>query len=253
MNRELVGFLFLAFAIVIGVLKFTNWIQDPFIGALNGVKKFYHESVEGINSSIDEHFSQQETIIRLRTENQKYKENNLLAQEFAVELNEMFKEHNSDLKISPKVQLVKTLSYAKFGDINRVWIDMKDYNTSKVYGLVSEGVSAGIVTFKHNQPIALLNSDYKCSYTVYIGKKRAPGIVHGKNSKEMLVEFIPNWIKLEVGDEVFTSGLDNLFFSGLRVGKVLEISQSQGFQNARIEPYFDVTQPNYFHVIMKRY
>jgi len=253
MNRELVGFLFLAFAIVIGVLKFTNWIQDPFIGALNGVKNFYHESVEGIDNSIDEHFSQQETIIRLQTENKKYKENNLLAQEFATELNSMFKEHNSDLKISPKVQLVKTLSYAKFGDINRVWLDMKDYNTSKVYGLVSEGVSAGIVTFKHGQPMALLNSDYKCSYTVYIGKKRAPGIVHGTNTNEMLVEFIPNWIKLEVGDEVYTSGLDNLFFTGLRVGKVLEITKSQGFQNALIEPYFDVTQPGYFHVIMKRY
>lgn len=253
MNKELVGFLFLAFAIVIAVLKFTNLIQDPFIGALNGVKNFYHESVEGVNNSIDEHFSQQETIIRLQKENQQYKENNLLAQEFAVELNQMFKEHNSDLQISPKVQLVKTLSYAKFGDINRVWIDMKDYNTSKVYGLVSEGVSAGIVTFKHNQPMALLNSDYKCSYTVFIGKKRAPGIVHGKNTKEMLVEFIPNWIKLEVGDEVQTSGLDNLFFAGLKVGKVLEISQSQGFQNALIEPYYDVTQPGYFHVIMKRF
>jgi len=253
MNKELIGFLFLSFAIVIGVLKFTNFIQDPFIGALNGVKNFYHESVENINNSIDEHLSQQDTIIRLQEENKKYQENNLLAQELAVELNQMFKEHSSDLKISPKVQLVKTLSYAKFGDINRIWIDMKDYNTSKVYGLVSQGVSAGIVTFKHGQPMALLNSDYKCSYTVYIGKKRAPGIVHGENKKEMLVEFIPNWIKIEVGDEVYTSGLDNLFFAGLRVGKVLEITQSQGFQNARIEPYFDVTQPEYFHVIMKRY
>jgi len=253
MNRELVGFLFLAFAIVIGVLKFTNWIQDPFISGLNSVKNFYHESVEGINSSIDEHFSQQETIIRLEAENKTYKKNNLLAQEFAVELNSMFKEHHSSLKISPKVQLVKTLSYVKFGDINRVWLDMKDYNTSKVYGLVSEGVSAGIVTFKHNQPMALLNSDYKCSYTVYIGKKRAPGIVHGKNTKEMVVEFIPNWIKLKVGDEVYTSGLDNLFFAGLKVGKVLKITKSQGFQNALIAPYFDVTQPDYFHVIMKRY
>ncbi|PHR58089.1 MAG: rod shape-determining protein MreC [Arcobacter sp.] len=253
MNKELVGFLFLAFAIVIGVLKFTNWIQDPFIGGLNSVKNFYHESVEGIDSSIDEHFSQQETIIALQIENKKYKENNLLAQEFATELNAMFKEHNSDLEISPKVQLVKTLSYAKFGDINRVWLDMKDYNTSKVYGLVSEGISAGIVTFKHGQPMALLNSDYKCSYTVYIGKKRAPGIVHGKNTKEMVVEFIPNWIKIEAGDKVFTSGLDNLFFRGLRVGKVLEVTKSQGFQSALIEPYFDVTDPGYFHVIMKRY
>lgn len=253
MNRELIGFLFIAFAIVIGVLKFTTWIQDPFLAGLNGVKDFYHESVQSVNDTIDEHFSQRDTIQELKAQNRKYQENNLLAQEFAVELNELFKEHNSSLKISPKVQLVKTLSYAKFGDMNRVWLDMKDYNTSKVYGLVSRGNSAGIVTFKHGQPLALLNSDYKCSYTVYIGPKRAPGIVHGKNSEEMIVEFIPNWIKLQVGDEVFTSGLDNLFFTGLRVGKVTKVTQNQGFQNAIIEPYFDATQPGYFHVIMKRY
>jgi len=252
MNKELVGFLFLAFAILSGVLKFTTWIQDPFVEALNSTKNFYHETIEKIDSTIDEHFSQQDTIIQLREENKKYQENSLLAHEFAVELNSMFQEHQSSLEISPKVQLVKTLSYAKFGDINRVWIDMKEYDSSKVYGLVSKGVAAGIVTFKHEQPLALLNSDYKCSYAVYIGKKRAPGIVHGENTEEMTVEFIPNWIKLEVGDEVYTSGLDNLFFAGLKVGKVLEITKSKGFQNARIRPYFDVTQPGYFHVIMNR-
>lgn len=250
MNRELVGFLLLSFAILIGALKLT--IQDPFISSLNVVKNYYHEIVDSINSSIEEHFDQQATIVKLQAENKKYQENNLLLQEFASELNQMFKEHNSSLQISPKVQLVKTLSYAKFGDINRVWLDMKDYNSSKVYGLVSKGVAAGIVTFKHKQPMALLNSDYKCSYAVYIGKKRAPGIVHGKNTKEMIVEFIPNWIELNVGDEVYTSGLDNLFFPSLRVGKVLEIKKSQGFQSARIEPYYDVTKPEYFHVIMKR-
>lgn len=250
MNRELIGFLLFSFAILIGALKLT--VQDPFIGTLNSVKNYYHESVDSIKSSIDEHFNQQETIVKLQAENKMYQKNSLLMQEFASELNQMFKEHNSTITISPKVQLVKTLSYAKFGDINRVWLDMKDFNTSMVYGLVSKGTAAGIVTFKHNQPMALLNSDYKCSYAVYIGKKRAPGIVHGKNSKEMLVEFIPNWIDLNVGDDVYTSGLDNLFFPGIKVGKVLEIKQSQGFQNARIEPYYDVTQPDYFHVIMKR-
>jgi len=251
MNRELVGFLFLSFAILIGVLKLT--IQDPFIGALNSVKNYYHESVENADNFITVHFNQQETINKLQIQNKKYEENKLLMQEFASELNEMFKEHNSSLTISPKIQLVKTLSYAKFGDINRVWLDMKDYNTTKVYGLVSKGVSAGIVTFKHNLPMALLNSDYKCSYAVYIGKKRAPGIVHGLNTKEMIVEFIPNWIDIKVGEKVYTSGLDNLFFPGLKVGKVIEITKSKGFQNAKIEPYYDVTKPAYFNVIMKRH
>ncbi|MBE0499374.1 MAG: rod shape-determining protein MreC [Campylobacterales bacterium] len=253
MNKELIGFLFVSFAVLIGVLQFTNWIQAPFVGVLNGAKSFYYETIDKTSSTIDEHFEQQTTIQELQEKNKKLENSNLLMHEFAVELNQMFEQHQSSLAISPKVQLVKTLSYARLGDINRVWLDMKDFNTSKIYGLVSKGYSAGIVTFKHGQPMALLNSDYKCSYAVYIGKKRAPGIVHGKNTEEMIVEFIPNWIEISVGDEVFTSGLDNLFFNGLKVGRVIEVTQSQGFQNARIKPYYDVTQPGYFQVIMKRF
>jgi rod shape-determining protein MreC len=108
---------------------------------------------------------------------------------------------------------------------------------------------AGIVIQHKGKPLALLNRDIKSSYAVQIGKNLAPGIVHGNNGKNLVVKFIPAWFEVSQGDEVVTSGLDNIFFKGLKVGRVISITSSQGYQNAVVEPYYDSNNPNYFHMI----
>lgn len=249
MNKELLGFLFVFVAFFTGALYYTNTIQGPFLSLVNGIKSGYLNATTYINEGIEEHFNQQETIQTLREQNKLYEKNHLMMQQFANELNELFKENNSSLKLNPNVELVRTLSYAKFGDTNRVWLQMDDFNTSKIYGLVHQELVAGIVISKHNKPLALLNGDAKSSYAVYVGEQNAPGIVHGNNGKNLILDFIPTWMKIKVGDEVETSGLDKLFFKGLKVGKVISISQAQGYQNAIVEPYYDATHPEYFHII----
>jgi rod shape-determining protein MreC len=153
------------------------------------------------------------------------------------------------LSINPKVQLVRSLSYQKFGDLNRVWLDIDDYNASKIYGLTYNELVAGIVVSQNKKPLGLLNRDIQSSYSVYVGKAHAPGIAHGNNAKNLVVKFIPAWFKVEIGDEVITSGLDEIFFKGLKVGRVVSISKSQGYQNALIEPYYESNDPNYFYMI----
>jgi rod shape-determining protein MreC len=128
---------------------------------------------------------------------------------------------------------------------------MPPFDPSEVYGLVHKESVAGIVVLQDGRPMALLNGALKSSYAVYVGENKAPGIVHGLNSKELIVEFIPTWIDIKEGDEVLTSGLDNLFFPGLKVGRVISIEQSQGYQNAIIAPYYNPSNPSYFHVIKK--
>jgi rod shape-determining protein MreC len=67
----------------------------------------------------------------------------------------------------------------------------------------------------------------------------------------LVIEFIPTWVPIFVGDEVVTSGLDKIFMSNLKVGKVVSISRSSGYQSAVVEPYFYAKNPAYFHVITK--
>ena len=251
MNKGLFGFFSLSIALLLGALYFTNIIQKPFITALNNIKTNYREITELISVNIDKHFLQASHITYLEEKLATYENNHLVMQQLASEVNDLFAINQSKLLTDPKVQLVRVISYQKFGDLNRVWLDLDEYNSSKIYGLTYKELVAGIVIPKNNKPLGILNRDIKSSYAVYVGNNKAPGIAHGNSGKNLIVKFIPAWFNINEGDEVTTSGLDNIFFKGLKVGKVLSVTKSGGYQNAVIEPYFNANNPNYFHMIKK--
>lgn len=251
MNKELLSFFTISIALFLGALYYSNYIQAPFISSLNSIKTTYHNSLEYIENRYNRHFFQAEKIANLEEELHKYENNHLVMQQLASEIEDLFKENRSQLKSNPKVELVRTISYEQFGNLNRVWLKIPDYNASKIYGLTYKEFVAGIVISKNTLPLALLNKDSKSSYAVYLGKDNAPGIAHGNNSQNIVVKFIPTWFKISVGDEVLTSGLDKIFFKGLKVGKVLSVTSSQGYQNAIVKPYYESSNPNYFHMIRR--
>ena len=232
-----------------GALYYTKTIQSPLLSSLNNIKITYHTITQSIQDSIDKHFFQAQEIAALKEKLQRYENNHLVMQQLASEIDDMYKENNSTLTTDPKVELVRAISYEKFGNINRIWLDVPDYNSSKIYGLIYKEMVAGIVIPKDSKALALLNNDIKSTYAVYIGSSQAPGIAHGNNGKNLIVSFIPAWFDIHVGDEVITSGLDNIFFKGIKVGKVLSISKSQGYQNAVVEQYYQSNLPSYFHLI----
>ena len=97
--------------------------------------------------------------------------------------------------------------------------------------------------------MALLNGNEKSNYSVYIGEEKAPGIMHGTYKENLLIiKFIPIWINIQRDDEVITSGMDNIFFEGLKVGKVVGIKKRANMQEAIIEPYAKTLQAEYFNV-----
>jgi len=253
MNKELFSFLFIFVALSITALNYSSSVQIPTITLLNDTKITYHHFIEYIETNVDKHFYQAQKITELEEALQKYENNHLVMQQLANEIKELFEENNSKFKSDPRVELVRSISYKKFGNLNRVWIDMDDFNSSKIYGLTYKELVAGIVISKDGMPLALLNKDVKSSYAVYIGKEKAPGIAHGNNSENILVKFIPTWFQIHKGDEIITSGLDKIFFKGLKVGKVISVTSSQGYQNAIVEPYFKANELNYFHIIRNLY
>ena len=234
-----------------GALYYTNTIQSPFISSLNNIKIYYHNTTEFIQNTINKHFFQANKITELEEKLQKYENNHLIIKQLASEVNDFFIENNSTLKIDPKIQLVRSISYQKFADQNRIWLEIDDYNSSKMYGLIYKELVAGIVISENGKALGLLNRDIKSSYAVYVGDENAPGVAHGNSAKNLIVKFIPAWFNIKVGDEVTTSSLDKIFFKGLKVGIVISVTKSQGYQNAVIEPYYKANNPNYFHIIKK--
>lgn len=251
MNKGLFSFFSIFIALLVGALYYTDIIQSPFISALNTIKSNYHDSTEFVGQQIDKHFFQAEHIVELEEKLNKYENNHLVMQQLASEINDLFAENHSNLKTDPKVELVRTISYQKFADLNKIWLEVPDYNSSRVYGLTYKELVAGIVISQNGRALALLNRDIKSSYAVYVGNDKAPGIAHGNSAKNLVVKFIPAWFSIKKGDEVITSGLDEIFFKGLKVGTVISVTKSQGYQNAVVEPYYKANDPNYFHMIKK--
>ncbi len=251
MNKKFFSYLLILLALFMGALYYTNTIQSPLVSALNSIKMSYHNSVKYVQDGINKHFFQADEIADLTAKMQECKKNRLIMQQLRSDLHDIYKENNATLAIDPRTELVRTIAYEKLGNLNRLWMDVPDYNASKIYGLIYKDMVAGIIVPKENKPLALLNSDIKSTYSVYIGTQKAPGIVHGNNGEHLIVNFIPAWFDIKIGEKVTTSGLDNIFFKGLRVGVVLSIYTSQGYQNAVIKQYYNSNEPDYFHMIRK--
>ncbi len=250
MSKKLSLF-FLLMLFTAAAFFFSGKLQSPLLSVLESINNRWIDLSTTISQNISEHFKQQETIRKLRSELRLYRQSHLLSHEMATEFNALLAENNASFHFRPSVTLARAVSYANFGDMNKLWLKMDDFNRSRLYGLVYNEKAAGIVTERDGRPLALLNGDYQCTYAVYVGPNKAPGIVRGSNSDTMLVQYIPTWITVSVGDEVITSGLDRLFFNGIKVGKVLSVELAGGYQNAVIEPYYKGNAPDYFHVITK--
>jgi rod shape-determining protein MreC len=249
MNRGLLSFLFVLTTLVVGTIYYTNTLQPSITNILNNIKGTYHKSVEFVQNGFYKHFHQSTHINELQEELKQYKNDHLIMQQLAYELDTLLESSKSSLTLKPDVELVRVISYESFDNFNRLWIDMQDYNSSKIYGLVYKELVAGIVINKNNYPLALLNSDEQSTYAVHVGPHKASGIAKGTNSQNIIVKYLPAWIEIKVGDEVVTSGLDNLFFTGLKVGKVISVSKAHGYQSAVVQPYYIANFPNYFHII----
>ena len=250
MSKSASRFLFLLLLLA-GAIFFSDRLQSPLLSVLQSVNTAWTDMTEAIRHRYEEHFDQQATLRKLRGELELYRQSHLVSHAMATEFNALLKENNASYVFRPEVSLVRAESYAAFGDMNKLWLTMEDFNRSRIYGLIYNEQAAGIITQRNGKPLALLNGDYQCTYAVFVGDNKAPGIVRGRNSDTMLVQYIPTWLVVSVGDEVVTSGLDRLFFSGIKVGKVLSVEIDGSYQNALIEPYYKGNDPDYFHAVTR--
>lgn len=249
MKTKILFFLFVVLLVIISAYK-SPYISSVSINLSNTIIGGYLTFTQGVKDKINEHFRQAEEIKSLRTQNAELERSATLLSTFANELNQILTDKNSTL-FEPKVALVKTLSYVNISDYNKIWISgFKGYDPNKIYGLIYQGKSAGIVVSKDYKPMALLQNDPKSIFSVYIGSQKIPGIAHGsKNS--MVIKFIPQWLTPKIGDEVYTSGLDGIFFGGVGVGKITKIYEESSYQSAIIEPYVRVNMPSFLYVVTK--
>lgn len=203
------------------------------------IKERYISNVLSISNFISQHFNQTNQIIQLKQsiiKNEKYK----ILYFSSVKTND-------DLNTSLKS--IKVISYRDFNNFSEVLLEAS-FNINKISALITpNGYSAGIAIQKDNQNIGYLNHHPKSNYAVYIGENKAPGITHGNRNKEYItIKYIPLWQHIKIGDEVITSGMDDIFSKGIKVGTIIEIKKLSTTVEALVKPYANVYNKNYLYI-----
>lgn len=238
--------------IFIGSLKLSSSVHSYILYLSDTVKVGFLNFGEGVVRHFRRHFDQVDEIRTLSKELRDKEKLELATMALDSELKRLLRFLASDLDVHYHgMRLVRTLSYAEIGDYYKVWLehDLRDFPTKKIFGLIQNGFAAGIVANYDGRAMGLLNGDDKCSYSVYIGELKAPGIIKTTEKGKVVADFIPSWLDVKEGDEVVTSGLDGIFFENIKVGKVISVHQSQGYLVAEILPYADSLHPRYFWML----
>ena len=249
MNKFLFFLLFLAVSLgyIFDIDKTIAKNLNPF----ESIKKFYVETSISIENSINKYFSQAVQIEDLQKQNEELKDYKLQYKSVKNELDSILNTISAPNSTTEQIRFTKVLSYVNFEDFTKIWIDLEKKDKS-ILGVISDEFAAGIVINQNGRAKALLNGNEKCNYAIFVGKDKAPGIIHSsKDGNNLLAKFIPIWFDIKEGDEVITSGMDNIFFEGLKVGKVVSIKKMQDIQEATIEPYAKVLKQKSFFVYKK--
>ncbi len=107
--------------------------------------------------------------------------------------------------------------------------------------VTDRGLVGRIVEVSSRSSKVLLITDVSSSVNAIIQSSRATGIVQGKADGGLVMKYIPQPVKVNVGDIILTSGLGATFPKRLVVGQVTAVHKRdiELFQQAEIKPTVD--------------
>lgn len=241
------------FIVVMGyIFNIDNIIKNNLSILGNNISNGYINTLISLESSINKYFNQTDYIEQLKKENKeltKYKTLYDIAGNEVKELKNMFHMKQTD---DLQLQRVKVLSYYTLYEPSIVRFNhiIADDPISPI--ITDKGFSAGILIKKESSALGYLNKNPKCNYAVFIGNETAPGITSGMDKNgNLIIKHIPKWKKIDQNDEIITSGMDEIFPFGIKVGKVLRIEKGENTNTVYALPYAQTLGKRYFNIIKK--
>jgi len=107
--------------------------------------------------------------------------------------------------------------------------------------LVSEGIVGQIVSVSEKYARVLLITDRNSAVDALVQDSRSRGIVKGDNTDRCFFKYALRKDPIEKGDIIVSSGLDQVFPKGLRIGKVVQgkKEKSRLFQIITVKTFVD--------------
>jgi rod shape-determining protein MreC len=123
--------------------------------------------------------------------------------------------------------------------------------TSDLAVITPEGVvGKTIAVFSHSSQVLLL-TDPSSGAGVMLEKTHVQGVLKGDSQDLCLVRYIMNEEPISSGEGVLTSGLDQIYPKGLRVGTVVGTSAGDIYKNVEVKPAADLSRLETVLVVLK--
>ncbi|MGA2477064.1 MAG: rod shape-determining protein MreC, partial [Terriglobia bacterium] len=107
--------------------------------------------------------------------------------------------------------------------------------TSDLAVITPEGVvGKTIAVFSHSSQVLLL-TDPSSGVGVMLEKTRVQGVLKGDSQNLCLIRYIMNEEPVSSGEAILTSGLDQIYPKGLRVGTVVRTSAGNIYKNVEVK------------------
>ncbi|MEA1953937.1 MAG: rod shape-determining protein MreC [Campylobacterota bacterium] len=251
MKTKIIAGIILLLVITVLLTKNDKHISNMLLGFINPMKQNYQNITQDLEDKSHSYIFQKESIEKLSIENRILRKRLLEQTHYIKQVKNIYDVLPNLSKLPAyNISIAETISYVKLNSFSQIILTKpKNLIEDKLYGLIQGTVVSGVAMVKNNQLYGYLTSDVKCRFSVFLGKNKAPGIASGLEKNRMIIKFIPKWHKIEKGDKVITSGLDNIFFADLPVGVVTDIEVHSSYKVAHIKTYSDILHPKTFFLI----
>lgn len=239
--------LLLICVLLISSYHFSTDVRNAILGVNDFIINKTYDAYTNITNSVKKYFNQVEQIQDLRIENEILKKYEILYNNLLIDYDELSKAHHLN-KYNFNLSMARVLTYEKMGDLNKFWLSYSNLKPNKIYGLVYDNNAVGIMYENDNRAYALSIYDEKSAISVRIGSKNIPAIVQGAKNA-VYANFIIDYEKVNIGDEVYTSGKDLIFIDGIYIGKIAKIIDEAGYKRALLSDTKTLYPYKYVYVV----
>jgi rod shape-determining protein MreC len=220
----------------------------------------FQRSLRGITSVSEGTWRTYRTLLRVQQENQELRAQLISSQSRILQLSEQAAESVRlralvDFKNQLPFQTVaaEVIASSPGENSNAIFIGKgSDAGlTSDLAVITPEGVlGKTIAVFSHSSQVLLL-TDPSSGVGVMLEKTRVQGVLKGDSPNLCLVRYIMNQESVAPGEGVLTSGLDQIFPKGLRVGTVVGATAGNIYKNVEVKPAADLGRLETVLVVLK--
>jgi rod shape-determining protein MreC len=123
--------------------------------------------------------------------------------------------------------------------------------TSDLAVITPEGVVGKTIAVFARSSQVLLLTDPSSGVGIMLEKTRVQGVLKGDSQNLCLIRYIMNEEPASSGEAILTSGLDQIYPKGLRVGTVVRTSAGNIYKNIEVKPAADLSRLETVLVVLK--